>query len=53
MLKKRILYVITKSNFGVNENCFSFTPIMSGAKEQPLLNVVKQVVGGPTKLYFV
>ena len=50
--KKKLLYVITKSNLGEKENYFSFSPVLSYAQEQPLPNNVWQAVGGPTKLHF-
>lgn len=51
MLQK-VLFLITKSNWGANENCFSFAPVRSEAEEKPLSHGVRQVLGGPTQFDF-
>ena len=43
--KTKVLLLITKSNWGENENSFSFSPVLSGVKEQSLLSETKQTVG--------
>ena len=48
--RKKILFLITKSNWGANENSFSFAPILSVAQGQSLLSEAKQTVGGPAQL---
>jgi len=47
---KKVLYCITKSNWGQNKNCFLFCPVL---RQRPLLSKAKQVVGGPAQFYFV
>ena len=50
MVKKKVLFLITKSVWGENENCFSFSPVRSFALEQSLSSGARQTVGGPTQL---
>jgi hypothetical protein len=48
--RTKVLFLITKSDWGENENSFSFSPVWSAAEEQPLLSEAKQAAGGPTQL---
>ncbi len=50
MQRKKVLFLITKSNWGENENCFSFSPVLNKVKEQSLSSCARQTVGGPTQL---
>jgi hypothetical protein len=48
--KTKILFLITKSNFGENENFFSFSPILNEVREQSLTSLARLTVGGPAQL---
>jgi hypothetical protein len=50
MSRQKILFLITKSNWGENKNPFLFSLVCSEAADRRLLSKAKQAVGGPAPI---